>query len=164
MFLSSEIKEYNLNVINLNYLLTEFTVKRINNFLYDNNLDYSIKKNDLNKIITHFIISDIIENFKEDYNNILIFNESLFVEIDENCIHLILFNFKKILKKFSFNLLDIQTNFIVDKNTIYEIKSLLQNKKKTNLRKIKEFCNENELIKLAEEIKNNLKTKIILHK
>lgn len=164
MFLSSEIKEYNLNVINLNYLLTEFTVKNINNFLYDNNLDYSIKKNDLNKIATHFIISNIIQNFKENYNNILIFNQTLFLEVDEICIPLIFFNLKKSLKNFNFNFLDIQTNFIVDKNTIYQIKSLLQNKKKTNLRKIKDFCDENELIKLAEEIKNNLKTKIILHK
>jgi hypothetical protein len=164
MFLSSVIKEYNLNIINLNYLLTEFTIKNINNFLYDNNLDYNIKKNDLNKIINHFIITDIIDNFKEEYNNILIFNESIFLQEEIYIIHTLLINLNKILKKFNFNLLHIETNFIVDKNTIYEIKSILQNKRKTNLRKIKEFCNENELIKLAEEIKNNLKTKIILHK
>jgi hypothetical protein len=164
MFLSSVIKEYNLNIINLNYLLTEFTIKNINNFLYDNNLDYNIKKNDLIKIINHFIITDIIDNFKEEYNNILIFNETIFLQEEIYIIQTLLINLNKILKKFNFNLLHIKTNFIVDKNTIYEIKSILQNKRKTNLRKIKEFCNKNDLIKLAEEIKNNLKTKIILHK
>ena len=164
MFLSTEIKEYNLFIINLNYLIREKIELDIDNFLYDNNLSIEINKKDLTKIINHYVITNIISFFKEEYNNILIFNEELFKETNSLKDELILHNLKLIIKKFNFNYFEITSNFVVDTNTIYKIKSIIQNKKLTDLRKIESFCKKNDLLKLSKEVKNNIKTKLILHK
>ena len=68
MFFNIIIKEYNINIINLNKLLNDNIETEIGNFLFDNNLSLKVNSRDLNKIILHYINNEIINNIKEDYN------------------------------------------------------------------------------------------------
>ena len=102
MFLNVILKEYNINIINLNYLLQENVETVIGNYLFDNNLKLKINSRDLSNIILHFLNEEIIKHLKEDYNNILIFNpeyelktlHNLYVE--EDCKLLL----QKLMKKY----------------------------------------------------------------
>ena len=130
MFFNIIIKEYNINIINLNKLLNDNIETEIGNFLFDNNLSLKVNSRDLNKIILHYINNEIINNIKEDYNNILLFNfnnelKTLHNLYNEEDIKSILHkNIRKSIKMFNYSLFEIKTNFIIDKNVIYSLKCL----------------------------------------
>lgn len=157
---------YNLNIINLNKLIKEKISIELDNFLYNNNLT-EIPKNsrDYKKIYNHFIIINLIFVLKEDYNNILLYDEKM----DYSNFSPFIKSIAKLLKLNLFNItfnnnieLDIPLN--MDINLIYEFKAMAESKKKINLKKIEDFCKKNDLTQLSANIKNNVKTKLILHK
>lgn len=161
MFFNIIIKEYNINIINLNKLLNDNIETEIGNFLFDNNLSLKVNSRDLNKIILHYINNEIINNIKEDYNNILLFNfnnelKTLHNLYNEEDIKSILHkNIRKSIKMFNYSLFEIKTNFIIDKNVIYSLKCLAESKNNTNFKKLKEFCKKLELRSLSQRVKNN---------
>jgi hypothetical protein len=170
MFLNVILKEYNINIINLNYLLQENIETVIGNYLFDNNLKLKINSRDLNKIILHFLNEEIIKHLKEDYNNILIFNpeyelktlHNLYTEKD--CKDILQKIIKKSTKIFNYSLFEISTNFVIDNNNIYMLKSLLQNKKNINYKKLKEFCESSNLRFIGKKVEEDLNIKNLLHK
>jgi hypothetical protein len=171
MFLNIEIKEYNINIINLNYILNENIELELSNFLYNNNLkELSLKSRDLKKITTHFVLNEILNNYKLNYNNILIFNKTYNLKImssffDENeyitYINNILVN---LIEKFKLSYFEIQNSFVVDINTIYKLKQIIESNNKINYEKAKDYCKKTNLTFLEDKLTNNLKTKIILCK
>jgi hypothetical protein len=170
MFLNLIIKEYNINIINLNYLLQENIETEIGNYLFDNNLKLKINSRDLNKLIFHFLNEEIIKQLKEDYNNILIFNPEIKLKTlhnlyaEEDCILLLQKIIKKSTKIFNYSLFEISTNFVIDNNSIYSLKKFLQQKKSINYKKLKSFCESSNLRFLGEKVGKDLGLKKILHK
>lgn len=147
---------YNLNIINLNKLINEKISIEINNFLYENNLiDLSQKSRDFKRICNHFIINNILNVINENYNNIFLYdNNSIYNDF-----------IAKIVKLLHLNIFIIpELPLLMDKNVIYELKCLAENKKTINIQKVKVFCEKNSLTHLTDKIKNNPKTKLILHK
>jgi len=170
MFLNLIIKEYNINIINLNYLLQENIETVIGNYLFDNNLKLKINSRDLNKLIFHFLNEEIIKQLKEDYNNILIFNSEIKLKTldklytEEDCILLLQKIIKKSSKIFNYSLFEISTTFEIDNNFIYSLKKFLQQKKSINYKKLKNFCETSNLRFLGEKVVKDLSLKNLLHK
>ena len=170
MFLNVILKEYNINIINLNYLLQENVETVIGNYLFDNNLKLKINSRDLSNIILHFLNEEIIKHLKEDYNNILIFNpeyelktlHNLYVE--EDCKLLLQKLINKSSKIFNYSLFEISTTFEIDNNFIYSLKKFLQQKKSINYKKLKEFFNSSNLRFLGKKVQEDLSLKSLLHK
>jgi hypothetical protein len=170
MIFNHEIKEYNLNLISLNLLLSEKIELEISNFLYENNLKLNLNSRDLNNIFKHFIINEILSQFNQNFDNILVFNPNFslkFLQIsyeEEACkaiIHKIL---DKSIKIFNFNVFLLSEELNVDTQLIYKFKKILQNKPETNFKKIKEYTEKNNLKNLESKIKNSLQTKLLLNK
>lgn len=170
MFLNLIIKEYNINIINLNYLLQENIETAIGNYLFDNNLKLKINSRDLNKLIFHFLNDEIIKQLKEDYNNILIFNSEIKLKTldkiyaEEDCILLLQKIINKSSKIFNYSLFKIFTTFEIDNNFIYSLKKFLQQKKNINYKKLKNFCKTSNLRFLGEKVGSDLSLKSLLHK
>jgi hypothetical protein len=165
MFRSLKIEEYNINVINLNFLIHKNIKTDIQNFLYDNNLNnFKIKNKDYNSIINHFIVENLIQIFEEDYYNIIIFNKQIESSTEEEILKTIINNIEIIIKKFNLNYFEIETEFSVDTNTIYKLKQIIESKKTKRYKKLITFCEKNGLTKITDLVKNNIKTKLILHK
>jgi hypothetical protein len=170
MFLNVIIKEYNINIINLNYILKENIETVIGNYLFDNNLKLKINSRDLSKIILHFLNEEIIKHLKENYNNILIFNpeyelntlHNLYAE--EDCKLLLQKIINKSSKIFNYSLFQISTTFEIDNNFIYSLKKFLQQKKSINYKKLKEFCNSSNLRFIGKKVEEDLSLKNLLHK
>ena len=170
MIFNHEIKEYNLNLVSLNLLLSEKIELEISNFLYEHNLKLNLNSRDLNNIFKHFIINEIIFQLKQNLNNILVFNPQFSLKIlnltydEEACkaiIHKIL---DKSIKIFNFNTFILSGELNIDTQLIYKLKKTLQNKPETNFKKIKEYTEKNNLKDLELKIKNNLQTKLLLNK
>jgi hypothetical protein len=170
MFLNLIIKEYNINIINLNYLLQENIETVIGNYLFDNNLKLKINSRDLNKLIFHFLNEEIIKQLIENYNNILIFNSEIKLKTldklyaEEDCKLLLQKIIKKSSKIFNYSLFEIYTTFEIDNNFIYSLKKFLQQKKNINYKKLKEFCKTSNLRFLEEKVTSDLSLKKMLHK
>ena len=171
MFENFEIPEYNINIINLNSILSEKIELEISNFLYSNNiLDLKLNSRDLRYIFKHFIISNILSSLKEDYHNIFIFNFSYNLKylnnyyIEEDCNIILSDILKKSSKIFKFIIFPVEKNFLIDKNVIYNFKKIIENKKKINYANAKKFCETNKLKEICSNLKNNTKIKHLLHK
>lgn len=147
---------YNLNIINLNNLINNKIYIDISNFLYENNLiNLYYKSKDYKKITNHFIMKNLLETMKENYNNIFLYSK------DPNFDGYIF----KIVTLLKLNLFELtEMPLLLDKNLIYELKCLAENKKSIDMKKVKAFCEKNNLTQLSDNIKNNLKTKLVLHK
>jgi hypothetical protein len=170
MFKNLEIPEYNLNIINLNDVLSKEIEVKISNFLYDNNLSLSINSRDCKKIFQHFILNEMLLSIEENYKNIFIINynyntnilNSFFIQEDsKKIINEVL---KKATKIFKFVIFEVEDNVIVDKNLIYNFKCLVEKQKKIDIKKIQQYCNDNDLSHLSVKLRDNLKTKLLLHK
>ena len=147
---------YNLNIINLNNLINDKIYIDMSNFLYENNLiDLYYKSKDYKKIKNHFIMKNLLETMNENYNNIFLYSK------DPNFDDYI-FKIVKLLKLNFFELMEIP--LLLDKHLIYQLKCLAENKKHIDIKKVKTFCEKNNLTQLSDNIKNNLKTKLVLHK
>lgn len=147
---------YNLNIINLNNLINDKIFVDISNFLYENNLiDLYYKSKDYKKIKNHFIMKNLLETMNENYNNIFLYSK------DPNFDDFI-FKIVKLLKLNFFELTEIP--LLLDKHLIYQLKCLAENKKTIDMKKVKAFCEKNDLTQLSDNIKNNVKTKLVLHK
>jgi hypothetical protein len=170
MFQTLILKEYNINIINLNYLLTNNIEIDIANFLYNNNLKLKSNSRDLNKIIIHFINAEIIKHLNENYNNILLFNNNynlitlhhLFEE--ENIKNIINKNITKSIKNFNYSFFEITDNFVIDKNNIYILKQIIETKNNINYKKLKEFCEKFNLQSISSKLRENTRIKQLLHK
>jgi len=147
---------YNLNIINLNKLINEKILIDISNFLYENNLiDLYYKNKDYKKITNHFIIKNILETINQNYNNIFLYKKD--INFDSYII--------KISNLLNLNLFEIEEiPILLDHDLIYKFKCLAENKKSINFKKINQFCQKNDLTEITERIKNNPKTKLVLHK
>lgn len=147
---------YNLNIINLNNLINDKIYIDMSNFLYENNLiDLYYKSKDYKKIKNHFIMKNLLETMNENYNNIFLYSK------DPNFDDYI-FKIVKLLKLNFFQLIEIP--LLLDKHLIYHLKCLAENKKSIDMKKVKAFCEKNDLTQLSDNIRNNLKTKLVLHK
>jgi len=147
---------YNLNIINLNKLINEKIYVDISNFLYENNLiELYYKSKDYKKITNHFIMKNLLDSMNENYNNIFLYSK------DPN-FDTYIFKIFKLLKLNFFELTEIP--LLLDKHLIYELKCLTENKKPIDMKKVRLFCEKNNLTQLSDNIKNNLKTKLVLHK
>jgi hypothetical protein len=147
---------YNLNIINLNELIDKKISIQINNFLYENNLmSLTEKSRDYNKICNHFIIKNIIDVINENYNNIFLYkNEVIYNDY-----------IVKICSLLKLNLfIAPEIPFLIDINVIYQLKSLAESKKNINLKKVHQYFEKYSLTHLTDNLKNNPKTKLILHK
>lgn len=171
MVFNIKLKEYNLNIIDLNTLLPEKIDLEISNFLYENNLKLNLNSRDLNNIFKHFIINEILLQFDKNYNNILIFNsnfnlKSLNLFFDEEVCKIIIHKIiNKSIKIFNFNVFSYSTEeLLIDTQLIYKLKQIIENKPQTNFKKIKEYTKKNNLKHLEAKIKNSLQTKLILNK
>lgn len=150
---------YNLNIINLNQLIKNKIILEINNFLYDNSLlELSENSKDRKKIYNHFIINNILNVVNENYNNIFLYDKN----VDDSTLQKYILKIADLLKLNIFPLSEISDN--LDINLIYQFKSLAENKKKIDIKKIQDFCHKNNLTFLSDKIKNNIKTKLLLHK
>lgn len=157
---------YNLNIINLNKLIKEKISIELDNFLYNNNLtEIALNSRDYKKICNHFFINNLINVLKEGYNNILLYDE----KIDSTIFSSFVKSITKLLQLNLFNVnfdsnseLDIPLN--MDINLIYEFKAMAESKKTINMKKVRAFCERNDLTQLSDNIKNNIKTKLVLHK
>ncbi len=164
-------KEYNLNLIDLNKLLSDKIDLNISNFIYDNNLTLSLSSRDLSNICKHFILNEILNALQENYNNIIIFNTSFNLNHLSNYFNkedLIIYLselIKKSSKVFNFILFEYKnSDLFVDVNLLYKLKLLTEKRKKLNYNKIKKFCQDNKLRHLNNKLENHTKTKMILHK
>jgi hypothetical protein len=170
MFLNLVIKEYNLNIINLNYLINNSIETELGNFLYNNNLKLKVNSRDLKKLTIHFINSEILKQLNESYKNVLIFNyeysfNSLHHLFDEKELKLLFQkSIEKSIKTFGYSLFQIHTSFEINQETIYKLKLLSESKKLVNYKKLKEFCKDSELISLSKNLESNTQIKMILHK
>jgi hypothetical protein len=170
MFLNLIIKEYNLNIINLNYLLNNSIETELGNFLYNNNLNLKINSRDLKKLTIHFINYEILKQLNDSYKNVLIFNYdysliSLQHIFDENQLKDLIHKcINKSIKTFGYSLLQINTTFEVNQDTIYNLKLLSESKKIINYKKLKEYCKSSDLISLSKKIESDTQIKMILHK
>jgi len=152
-------EEYNLNIININNLFSNKIELNISNYLYDNNLNLKENNKDLNYIIQHFLISEILNTLNINYKNVIIYNnvfnfKYLNNNFNEEVLNIII---KKILKKssknFKFCLFELDDAlFFNNKNLIFELKKISDCKKKIDFVKLNEFCLNNRL----KEIKNKL--------
>jgi hypothetical protein len=170
MFLNLIIKEYNLNIINLNYLLNYSIETELGNFIYNNNLDLKINSRDLKKLTIHFINSEILKQLNDSYKNILIFNYdhslvSLQHKFEEIQLKVLIHKcIDKSIKTFGYSFLEIKTTFEVNQDTIYNLKLLSESKKTVNYKKLKEYCKTTELRSLSKKIESDTQIKMILHK
>jgi hypothetical protein len=100
-------------------------------------------------------MKNLLETMNENYNNIFLYNK----DPDFNVY------ITKIVKLLHLNLFEIkEIPIFLDLNLIYELKCLAENKKPIDMKKVKSFCKRNNLTQLSDNIKNNLKTKLLLHK
>jgi hypothetical protein len=170
MVFTHEFKEYNINLIFLNSLISEEIELNISNFLYENNLSLNLSSRDLKNIFKHFIIDNIIKQIKIDYDNILIINYNFNLKYlnscfdEEFCIPIIIDILKKSIKIFNFNVFETQNEKMTDLQLIYKLRSCIQNKNKFNYKKIIDYTQKNNLSHLNLKLKNCLQTKRLLNK
>lgn len=164
------LKEYNLNIININYILTNKIEIDICNFIYSNNLSLSIKSIDTKKIILHFLIQGILNYSKTEYNNIILQKDSYktthinFLSDEENCSNLMQKLLFGIAKKMKLPLISISQQETIDKDFILKMKSLVENKPKNIIQTMDKFLKGNGLKKLSSDLKINPNMKFKLHK
>jgi hypothetical protein len=147
---------YNINIINLDNLVNDKIYIEISNFLYEHNLlQLCNTTRDYKKIVNHFVMKNLLDVMHDTYNNIFLYSKTiLFYEY-----------ILKISKLLHLNFVEIpELPILVDKNLIYQLKCLAENKKPINFKKVEEFCKKNSLTQITDKIKNNHKTKLILHK
>jgi len=170
MILNKEFKEYNINLIFLNSVLSENIELDISNFLYENNLNLTLKSRDLNNLFKHFIIDNIIKQIKPELDNIFIinFNYNLkYLQLsfdEEDCKTIINKILKKSIKIFSFNIFESENTETSDLHFILKLKKCIQNKSITNFKKIRQYTEDNKLTQLSSKLKFNIKTKLLLNK
>jgi hypothetical protein len=147
---------YNINIINLDNLINDKIYIEISNFLYEHNLlELSNTTRDYKKIVNHFVMKNLLDVMHDTYNNIFLYSKTI-----------LFYDYAlKISKLLHLNFVEIpELPILVDKNLIYQLKCLAENKKPINLKKVEEFCRKNSLTQITDKIKNNPKTKLILHK
>lgn len=170
MIFNEIIKEYNLNLVNLNEIIREKVELEISNFLYENNLDLKLSSRDLNNIFKHFLIKEILHYLNSDLDNILFFNPDFNLKYlqstfnEEECRTIINKILKKSTKIFNFLIYEPILSSEKDLKLIYKLKLLLKNKKPTNFKKIKTYTESSNLTELSNKIKNNIQTKLSLNK
>jgi hypothetical protein len=170
MVFSEIIKEYNLNLIDLNCLLEEKIELEISNFLYENHLNLKLNSRDLRNIFKHFILKEILFVLDQEYDNILFFNSNFnlkylhFTFNEEECIAIINDILKKSTKIFNFLLHEPIKDVKNDLKSIYKLKIIVKNKKTTDFRKIRTYIQNSNLTELSDKIKNNLQTMLSLNK
>ncbi len=162
------LKEYNLNLIDLNSLIEEDISFEIYRFILTNSLNLKLNSTDSKRIFLHFILKKIINEENILYNNIYILNDLQKINYlncyfdEKNTIDF----YNKLIKliKLNFNL-----NFVINKeinfsnlknsnfNEIYKIQNLIEkeNFKTKNLQKSKKFCEKNGLMEIYSVLLNN---------
>jgi len=163
------IKEYNLNIINLNDLISEKIEFEIYNFIIQNELSLKLENKDTKRIFLHFLLFFIfseknilhenifIYNDLEKLNHLnLIFQENKVLDFFNSLIKLIYNNFNiKILINKKLNLPNLNCNNF---NEIYNLKNLIEKenfKISKNLEKSKKFCEKFGLLNLTENLQKD---------
>jgi hypothetical protein len=163
------IKEYNLNIINLNQLIEEKIDFEIYNFIIQNELSLKLENKDTKRIFLHFIIFHIINEKNILHENIFIFNnlqrlshlnlifqEKKVLDFFDNLIKLIYNNFNiKILINKKINLSNLNS---INFNEIYQLKNLIEKEHYSNKKKItksKKFCEKFGLSNLIENLQKD---------
>lgn len=145
------LKDYNIIAINYNLILENIIITEFLLFLKEKNICQAKIDKEFKNILLHFIIKNIIgvignfscvlfytDNFDRQAEN-LDFNKNKFSELLKSSV-------LKIGSKFKIPVMSVQEDFKLTTDEIYRFKQLLENKKPVNLRVIKKFLSENNLV------------------
>jgi hypothetical protein len=164
------LKEYNLNIINLNSILRNKIEIDITNFIYLYNLEVSLKSKDTKKIILHFLLQEILNYINSEYNNIIVIrndykcNHLDYWDNSEEC-NILLHNIIKIIaNKLDLPIICIESTLIIDKDFIYRMKNIAENKSKNIIPRMSKFLQRNDLTKLSENLKKDPSIKLKLYR
>ena len=164
------IKEYNLNIINLNSLLREVIELEIVNFIYSNNIKLDLKSIDTKRIFLHFVLQNVINHSNTEYYNIFTYDKNytpnhistLFeCSMYNECKKLLESLIKVITNNFNVNIFPIEENVDIDKNLILSFKVFAESKKDKRIKNIKKFLQKNELNSLLNKLKNHNVSKFL---
>ena len=158
---SFQYPEYNLNIISLNYLVTNYVEPAIQQFCLTHNIDISPNSRDVKRLILHFVADSIIKACARARSTSSVLN---FTQLDihligdnmtsivNTCIHQILKRFKLCHTSFDSNIDQLSTQ------QLYHIKSIVDacNIKPKSLAQIKKFLKTNQLVQLAQRVTTNV--------
>lgn len=162
--------EYNLNVINLNYILKENIELDISNYLYDNNIKLTSSLRDTNRILLHFILESLLKYTIPELHNVFVvkkpFNlKYLYNDLEYPKLEKLLSSvLERINKKFNITIFFLSDKQTIDKNLIHEIRSLKKSNANKSLKSIKIFLETHKLTKISKNVETNLGTKFKLLK
>lgn len=159
--------EYNISLIDLNYLLPEIETNLIN-IIYMLKIDKNLKCRDLKNIILHSFLIDIINNVMKInlqnntnkliifytkpilLNNLTTFLESEVVEVEQIILKII----NIINKKFPISIIKIDKHIkLLNHGEVIDLLHLLKNNvPELKFQKLKQFLQKNGLKKLNKEL------------
>jgi chloramphenicol O-acetyltransferase len=158
---SFQYPEYNLNIISLNYLVTNYVEPAIQQFCLTHNIDIRPNSRDVKRLILHFVADSIIQACARTRSTLSVLN---FAKLDihligtnmspivNTCIHQILKRFKLCHVAYACSIDHLNTQ------QLYHIKSIVDacNIKPKSLAQIKRFLQTNQLTQLAQRVATNV--------
>jgi hypothetical protein len=158
---SFQYPEYNLNIISLNYLVTNHAEPAIQQFCLTHDIEIRPNSRDVKRLILHFVADAIIQactrarsissvlNFTPVDIHLIGTNMSAIVN---TCIHQILKRFKLCHVAYTCSIDHLNTQ------QLYHIKSIVDacNIKPKSLAQIKKFLQANQLVHLAQRVATNV--------
>lgn len=163
-------EDYNIIVYNYNSIFHKALFSDYSDFLEKFNFVPNKFNRDVKSILTHLILTQLINLIqKHECNTIIMFNKNLnfddfYVLFEKELFDSFILNILfKISKKFNIPIVEMD-EFNRDVQTTYRLKLLIDNKKCTNLKKIKKFLSENNLKFLEKFVSTNRTIQLKLSK
>jgi hypothetical protein len=158
---SFQYPEYNLNVISLNYLVSNYAEPAIQQFCLAHDIEIRPNSRDVKRLILHFIADAIIQACGRARSISSVLNLTVvdihligtnMTPIVNTCIQQILKRFKLCHTSFDGDIDQLDTQ------QLYHIKSIVDtcNIKPKSLAQIKKFLKTNQLTQLAQRVATNV--------
>lgn len=164
-----EYPEYGINIISVNWVISQVAEPQIVKFCVDNNLEIRHNSRDIKRIISHFLADSVLSVCKEHMNikSILNYTPLDLCMLDKSMTTVVDKCVQQFLKKFRFcNTCHNVSLDCLNLEQIYEMKALADNchiKPKT-LDKLKAYLSSNNFIKLYKDLHTDVVLRSVLSK
>lgn len=166
--LNTKYSEYNLNIISLNWLITEFIEPIILDYCISINYAIDAKSRDTKKLFFHFVAENILQTLCkfDNIQNILFFVKlKKLTVLPDDCLELLNSVILQFLAKFRLCTYFAESyKEVLDLEDIYKIKLISDNCsiKSSNLQKIKKFLLKNNYTQLLKTVGTSCNTQRLL--
>ena len=152
----NNLKDYNIKALNFNNIMYN-VIKEFLIYLEQYNIDCNYITKDIKNITLHFIIDNIIKEI-DNFSCLLFFCDDFSEQVKdvplekEEFVNLVVFQLHKAGKKLNIPVIKVDKDFKMELEDIYNFRKILDGRKPPNVRKIKKFLKDNNLIFLEKKV------------